>query len=49
MNSKEGKTYWNYRLVYISGFEIHIFFGDDVSMDQLNQMQTAVENAIKKQ
>ena len=49
MNSRDGKSYWNYRWIYISGIQTYIFFGDEVSMDQLNQMQTVIENVIKNQ
>ena len=49
MNSKEGNSYWNSGKISNFGYDIHIYFGDDVSMEQLNQMRTAVENVIKKQ
>lgn len=49
MNSREGNSYWNYWKISNFGYDIHIFFGDEVTMDQLNQMQTAVENVIEKQ
>jgi hypothetical protein len=49
MNSKEGNSYWNYWKISDFGYDIHIFFGDEVSADQLNQMQTVIKNVIKKQ
>ena len=49
MNSKEGNSYWNHRVVYASGFEFYLFFGDEAPVELLDRMQMAIEKVLEKQ
>ena len=49
MNSKEGNSYWNYWKISDFGYDVHIYFGDDVSMERLDQLQAVMATVIGKQ